>query len=60
MPFVKNFKYLLLLIAIPFSALAQDTTTLIKQANRFDFIAAQVMLAIYVGLNVYFICQAMN
>jgi hypothetical protein len=32
----------------------------IKQANRFDFIAAQVMLAIYVGLNVYFICQAMN
>jgi hypothetical protein len=32
----------------------------IKQANRFDFIAAQVMLAIYVGLNAYFIYQAMN
>lgn len=32
----------------------------IKQANRFDFIAAQVMLAIYLGLNAYFIYQAMN
>ena len=35
MPFIKNFKYLLLLIAIPYATLAQDTTQLKKQANRF-------------------------
>jgi hypothetical protein len=30
----------------------------IKQANRFDFIMAQVVLVIYVGLNLYFILHA--
>jgi len=28
------------------------------KANRFDMIAAQVMLAIYILLNIYFISQA--
>jgi len=31
-----------------------------KQANRFDMIAAQVLLLIYVILNIYFISQASN
>lgn len=35
MPFLKNFKYLLLFIAIPYTTLAQDTIQLKKQANRF-------------------------
>ena len=29
-----------------------------KQANRFDFIAAQVLLIVYVALNIWFISQA--
>jgi hypothetical protein len=32
----------------------------IKKANRFDMIAAQVLLAIYVGLNIYFIHDALS
>ncbi|MEO8174347.1 MAG: hypothetical protein ABI581_14730 [Sediminibacterium sp.] len=32
----------------------------LAQANRFDFIAAQVILVIYIGLNVYFISNAMK
>jgi hypothetical protein len=32
----------------------------LKLANRYDMIIAQVMLLIYVGLNIYFITQAKN
>lgn len=32
----------------------------LETANRFDFIAAQIILVIYVGLNVYFISTAMK
>ncbi len=32
----------------------------LKKANRFDIIAAQVMLLLYVALNIYFITQAIN
>jgi hypothetical protein len=32
----------------------------LEQANRFDFIAAQVILAVYIGLNVYCIMNAMK
>ncbi|MHA4810444.1 ligand-gated ion channel [Flavitalea flava] len=32
----------------------------LKQANRFDFIAAQIMLAAYLTLNIYFILHAKN
>ncbi|MEO8404459.1 MAG: hypothetical protein ABI480_07695 [Chitinophagaceae bacterium] len=48
-----------------FSVIGATTYTLklvksnkIKQANRFDMIAAQVLLAIYVILNIWFISQA--
>jgi len=48
-----------------FSVIGATTYTLklvknnkIKQANRFDMIAAQVLLAIYVILNFWFISQA--
>jgi hypothetical protein len=32
----------------------------LKEANRFDFIIGQIILVIYVGLNIYFISAAMN
>jgi hypothetical protein len=48
-----------------FSVIASTAYTLklvkqekIKQANRFDFIAAQVLLIIYVVANIYFIAKA--
>jgi hypothetical protein len=32
----------------------------LKEANRFDFITAQVLLVIYIGLNIYLITKAMK
>lgn len=32
----------------------------LKEANRFDFITAQVLLVIYVALNIFFITRAVN
>lgn len=32
----------------------------LKEANRFDFVMAQVLLVCYIGLNVYFIASAMR
>lgn len=31
-----------------------------EKAQRFDFVVAQVLLLVYLGLNIYFISQAMN
>lgn len=32
----------------------------VEKAQRFDFVVAQVLLVVYLGLNIYFISQAMN
>jgi hypothetical protein len=52
--------FILCIVAVNAWSLRISKKGKLKQANKFDFIAAQILLLLYVALNIYFIMEAIN